>query len=111
MTPHGIDCLFFLFCMTCFDLFKLAAAERKLAEMEGALQVVDQEIGGLEERQADLLRQLKLIQEQSCAAKAKRVQYRLTPSTPCDTVTPQVTATNQLADAVYIDLCIDLDKE
>lgn len=59
--------------MTCFDLFKLRAAERKLAEMEGAMQVVDQEIGGLEEQQAELLRQLKLIQEQISAAKAKRV--------------------------------------
>lgn len=46
--------------------------ERKLAEMESALQVVDQEIGGLEEQQAELLRQLKLVQEQISAARAKR---------------------------------------
>ncbi len=55
----------------------LCAAERKLAEMESALQVVDQEIGGLEEQQAELLRQLKLVQEQISAAKAKRVGLSL----------------------------------
>ncbi|KAL0050998.1 hypothetical protein WJX82_000304 [Trebouxia sp. C0006] len=46
--------------------------ERKLAEMESALQVVDQEIGGLEEQQAELMRQLKLVQEQISATRAKR---------------------------------------
>ena len=51
----------------------LFGAERKLAEMEGAMQVVHQEIGGLEEQQAELLRQLKLVQDQIAAAKAKRV--------------------------------------
>jgi len=42
------------------------------------LQVVDQEIGGLEEQQAELLRQLKLVQEQISAARAKRVGLTLT---------------------------------
>jgi hypothetical protein len=46
--------------------------------MESALQVVDQEIGGLEEQQAELLRQLKLVQEQISAARAKRVGLTLT---------------------------------
>ena len=55
----------------------LCAAERKLAEMESALQVVDQEIGGLEEQQAELLRQLKLVQEHISAARAKRVGLSL----------------------------------
>lgn len=57
---------------------RLCAAERKLAEMESALQVVDQEIGGLEQQQAELLRQLKHVQEQISAARAKRVGLRLT---------------------------------
>ncbi len=56
----------------------LYAAERKLAEMESALQVVDHEIGGLEEQQTELLRQLKLVQEQISAARAKRVGPSLT---------------------------------
>ena len=56
----------------------LCGAERKLAEMESALQVVDQEIGGLEEQQAELLRQLKLVQEHISAARAKRVGLSLT---------------------------------
>jgi len=42
------------------------------------LQVVDQEIGGLEEQQAELLRQLKLVQEHISAARAKRVGLSLT---------------------------------
>jgi len=46
--------------------------------MESALQVVDQEIGGLEEQQAELLRQLKLVQEHISAARAKRVGPSLT---------------------------------
>ena len=45
--------------------------------MESALQVVDQEIGGLEEQQAELLRQLKLVQEQISAARARRVGLSL----------------------------------
>lgn len=55
----------------------LCATERKLAEMESALQVVDEEMGGLEEQQAELLRQLKLVQEQISAARAKRVGLSL----------------------------------
>ena len=97
--------------MTCFDLFKLRAAERKLAEMEGAMQVVDQEIGGLEEQQAELLRQLKLIQEQISAAKAKRVRYSPTSTAPSGTATAHITANSKFADAVYIDLCTLLDNK
>ena len=48
-------------------------AERKLAEMGDAMEVVDAEIAGLDEQQAELLRQLKLVQHQISAAKAKKV--------------------------------------
>ena len=50
-----------------------SGAERKLAEMESAMHVVDEEVGGLEEQQAELLRQLAAVQQQIAAAKAKRV--------------------------------------
>lgn len=50
-------------------------AERKLDEMEGAMHVIDSEIGVLEEQQADLLRQLAIVQQQIGAAKAKRVGF------------------------------------
>ena len=50
-----------------------SVAERKLAEMKVALHVVDEEVGGLEEQQTELLRQLAGVQQQITAAKAKRV--------------------------------------
>ena len=43
--------------------------------MEGAMHVVDKEIGVLEEQQADLLRQLAIVQQQISAAKAERVGF------------------------------------
>ena len=48
-------------------------AERKLAEMKDAMHVVDENVGGLEEQQAELQRQLAEVQQQITAAKAKRV--------------------------------------
>ena len=52
------------------------SAERKLAEMEEAVHEVDGEIAALEEQQAELLRQLKLVQDQISAAKARKVDLR-----------------------------------
>lgn len=93
--------------MACFDQSKLHAAERKLAEMEGAMQVVDQEIGGLEEQQAELLRQLKLIQEQISAAKAKRVRMcgvhaAIVQYTKVLQVDPMLLFSNSVAACMYI---------
>ncbi|KAL3152273.1 hypothetical protein ABBQ32_001347 [Trebouxia sp. C0010 RCD-2024] len=49
-----------------------AFRERKLAEMKDAMHVVDENVGGLEEQQAELQRQLAEVQQQITAAKAKR---------------------------------------
>ena len=60
-----------------FDMLVTCAsssvADRKLAEMKSAMHVVDEEVGGLEEQQAELLRQLAAVQQHIAAAKAKRV--------------------------------------
>lgn len=50
-----------------------SVAERKLGEMKAAMHVVDEDVGGLEEQQAELLRQLADVQQQITAAKANRV--------------------------------------
>lgn len=47
--------------------------------MDGALQVVDAEIGALEQQQAELLRQLGLVQQQISAAQTKRVSPTCNP--------------------------------
>ena len=39
------------------------------------MHVVDEEVGGLEGQQAELLRQLAAVQQQIAAAKAKRVGF------------------------------------
>lgn len=49
-----------------------AFRERKLGEMKAAMHVVDEDVGGLEEQQAELLRQLADVQQQITAAKANR---------------------------------------
>ena len=63
-----------------------SVAERKLAEMKGAMHVVDEEVGGLEEQQAELLRQLADVQQQITAAKAKRVRLVAQYSRPAGSV-------------------------
>lgn len=81
------------------------AAERKLAEMKAAMHVVDDEVGGLEEQQAELLRQLAGVQQQITAAKAKRVWLCGTVSVPtcclessCHFALPLLSCTNAQAD-------------
>lgn len=43
--------------------------------MKSAVHIVDEEVGGLEDQQAELLRQLAAIQQQIAAAKAKKVGF------------------------------------
>lgn len=43
--------------------------------MKSAIHVVHEEVGGLEDQQAELLRQLATVQQQIAAAKAKKVGF------------------------------------
>ena len=59
------------------------------------MRVVDQEIVVLEDQQAELLRQLAIVQQQIAAAQAKRVSLEAQPSAAYDDTASSVACPNQ----------------